>query len=644
MEGLPTERSQSHSEHDLDPQTSTNDTTITSTSDQNNSSTITGEHAGIAVEEKLTGSHSTSNGNDHYEDDDVKKCWICFADETEDLPDSAPNWRSPCPCALVAHEKCLLTWISEVENPKKGQFSNKILCPQCKSQIHLSGRSDPIVNIVRKLRTVASIGAFPATLGGAGLLIQGAFKMHGVHSIYMIFGQNDAWRILEPLLRFRWYAEGSSLATIGRLYLQHWRLHFGIPLITPMLILSRTSLADKYLPLIPLAFLATTDIGKTSAGHFQWPSSAACAFAVLPYLRILYNQYYATVWRAHEKRWMEEVMPSGEQDGNDNNNNNDNNDNNNNNNAGVGQPELVIEAEIHIEEEDIPNVDNINNENGQAAVNADERPIQRIIANPDVGRLGFLAENNARRRDQLERLMTEVDNQVRARAERLRTSSNINELPLDPLPEPGQLSALERVAVNLPASTANEEMAGTEDINARLNEAMDNMDNQEQELQQLMRNAMANEAAMADLAQQLEDGQREIARVAALPAARELPRARVGVPVLSRLSDAVIGSLLFPTIASISGELLKLALPKTWSTPAISLSASSILQPLFGKTGRENPITAILQKKWGRSLVGGCLFVVLKDVIMLYVKWKVAVQHRNRKVLNYDKVKKKVVE
>ena len=47
-----------------------------------------------------------------------------------------------------------------------------------------------------------------------------------------------------------------------------------------------------------------------------------------------------------------------------------------------------------------------------------------------------------------------------------------------------------------------------------------------------------------------------------------------------------------------------------------------------------------MQEKWGRSLVGGCLFVVLKDAVMLYVRWKMAQMHRGRRVLDFDRKKK----
>ena len=49
----------------------------------------------------------------------------------------------------------------------------------------------------------------------------------------------------------------------------------------------------------------------------------------------------------------------------------------------------------------------------------------------------------------------------------------------------------------------------------------------------------------------------------------------------------------------------------------------------------------LLQEKWGRSLVGGCLFVVLKDAVMLYVRWRSAKMHKERRVLDVQRKKAK---
>jgi hypothetical protein len=38
-------------------------------------------------------------------------------------------------------------------------------------------------------------------------------------------------------------------------------------------------------------------------------------------------------------------------------------------------------------------------------------------------------------------------------------------------------------------------------------------------------------------------------------------------------------------------------------------------------------------------LVGGCLFVVLKDAVMLYVRWRSAKMHKERRVLDFQRKK-----
>lgn len=96
----------------------------------------------------------------------------------------------------------------------------------------------------------------------------------------------------------------------------------------------------------------------------------------------------------------------------------------------------------------------------------------------------------------------------------------------------------------------------------------------------------------------------------------------------SSLADTILGALLFPAISASMGGLLKWVLPKSWTTPPSTLER--------GKAG-------LLQSRWGRSVVGGCLFVLLKDALILYCRWKLAQTHRKRRVLNYDRTKKQVV-
>jgi hypothetical protein len=67
------------------------------------------------------------------------------------------------------------------------------------------------------------------------------------------------------------------------------------------------------------------------------------------------------------------------------------------------------------------------------------------------------------------------------------------------------------------------------------------------------------------------------------------------------------------------GELIRATLPKArvtrgWRRPA-----------------------GLLQEQWGRSLVGGCLFVVLKDAIALYTKYRRVQVKANRRVRNVER-------
>ncbi|KAK6221057.1 hypothetical protein LQW54_001630 [Pestalotiopsis sp. IQ-011] len=97
-------------------------------------------------------------------------------------------------------------------------------------------------------------------------------------------------------------------------------------------------------------------------------------------------------------------------------------------------------------------------------------------------------------------------------------------------------------------------------------------------------------------------------------------RANVGTGGLPGLLNYLAGALLWPTVSYGAGSLLRLALPHAWVT-----------KPASGHA------TGILQERWGRSLVGGCLFVVLKDAFYLYVKWRTTLNRPYRRIRNVDR-------
>jgi len=92
---------------------------------------------------------------------------------------------------------------------------------------------------------------------------------------------------------------------------------------------------------------------------------------------------------------------------------------------------------------------------------------------------------------------------------------------------------------------------------------------------------------------------------------------------LTLIINSVVTSLLFPAISYGMGELIRAAAPKSWVTPA-------------RVWGRKGP-AGLLQQRWGRSLVGGCLFVVLRDAIALYTKYRRVQVRTKRRIRNIER-------
>ncbi|KAI1175393.1 hypothetical protein F4777DRAFT_332183 [Nemania sp. FL0916] len=83
--------------------------------------------------------------------------------------------------------------------------------------------------------------------------------------------------------------------------------------------------------------------------------------------------------------------------------------------------------------------------------------------------------------------------------------------------------------------------------------------------------------------------------------------------------NLVVGALIWPGVCYGVGELMRHVLP-----------SSLVNKPMY------SPATGLLQERWGRSFIGGCLFVVLKDVFFLYVKYKRMMNRPYRRIKNSD--------
>ena len=92
------------------------------------------------------------------------------------------------------------------------------------------------------------------------------------------------------------------------------------------------------------------------------------------------------------------------------------------------------------------------------------------------------------------------------------------------------------------------------------------------------------------------------------------------------LPQTIMGALLFPSISAAVGALLQVTLPRSWTT---------------APSRWDRHPAGFLQSRFGRSIVGGCLFVVLKDTLMLYSRYRLAQDHKKRRVVDYDAKKEK---
>ena len=224
----------------------------------------------------------------------VKKCWICICESTEDDPSHPPRWRSPCTCNLTAHEDCLLDWVADLENPKNRKRDpppNKILCPQCKSEIKIARPRNYVVDSVRGFDRVVG----QAVLPGLGFSLVGTiwtgFCIHGMFATRVVFGANAAGEILEGAVKHGY----GSVAAYG--------------LVPLSLIFSRTQYADFVLPWGTLFLLSTQVRERFEIDMTIWPPLSSTVFACLPAIRMGYNFAYEKAFGEMNRRWIREVQP-----------------------------------------------------------------------------------------------------------------------------------------------------------------------------------------------------------------------------------------------------------------------------------------------------------------------------------------------
>ncbi|KAL8799543.1 MAG: hypothetical protein Q9182_005818 [Xanthomendoza sp. 2 TL-2023] len=230
--------------------------------------------------------------------DDPRRCWICFSDETEDSPTSS-EWRSPCPCALTAHESCLLDWVADRENSQKNGSPRPqtIECPQCKAEIRIARPHSHIVEGYQRIQGIAGRLFWPGIIGSLASGMGAACVLHGLSTVYLLLGKYDA----EKLLGVR----GGKMPSANCL--------LALASVPGALMLSSTSFGDSLLPVLPVFFISGHKPNHRAGS--LWPPSAAMTLATLPYLRAAYNGLRRKLFQEREKKWIRQLEPRAGEDG-----------------------------------------------------------------------------------------------------------------------------------------------------------------------------------------------------------------------------------------------------------------------------------------------------------------------------------------
>lgn len=92
--------------------------------------------------------------------------------------------------------------------------------------------------------------------------------------------------------------------------------------------------------------------------------------------------------------------------------------------------------------------------------------------------------------------------------------------------------------------------------------------------------------------------------------------------IFTRMLNATVSQLMLPFVCAAAGEVLRVTLPTRLVT-----------KTRWGQPG-------LLQQRWGRSLVGGCIYIVARDAVKLYSKYRRLEVKSRRKVKNVPRRKK----
>ncbi|KAB5536035.1 hypothetical protein GE09DRAFT_1141217 [Coniochaeta sp. 2T2.1] len=496
------------------------------------------------------------------------QCFICLLN---DLESPGETFVNPCPCTLEAHESCLLRWVAESES---NRTQNKPLrCPACHARIRVDEPPDAVValrdGLWRGFKNVSPYVLLSFVVGGGAV----GSAWYGLMSAHLFAGPvaTARWLGLHTLVNrrpngavWRWVPLWSFTAKI-------WALS----LVGPGLAIGRAIPAVGNILLIPGSFLAGALLVAWDDMP-TWPPSPAWAITLFPFLSLTYNNLYYEFFGSFDRKL---------------------------NNALRARPPVQEDREPapRLEGEGAAQQGGVQGQQG------DNEPEDQSIWAALWG-LGHAVVDIFRDRE----IVVEAELVPRQHVH-------------------GDIE----VQVEVGEEPLGDEEFDDEDVQAMVQEVQEILDGNAAPEGALPDAPPADQADNAEAAPQPQ--QQEAAPAPVVPnnnnnnnenndeVAAGGDFGRMGT-TLGDLVSSVVLSLLYPTICYASGELLRVALPRSWVT-----------RPTMSWSGRPQMATGLLQRRWGRSLVGGCLYVVLKDAFSLYAKYRQVQQKGKRRVRNVER-------
>ncbi|CAK7203999.1 hypothetical protein SEUCBS139899_006750 [Sporothrix eucalyptigena] len=537
-------------------------------------------------------------------------CFICLQTPAE-TPDA--TWVTPCPCSLDAHEDCLLQWIAESEF-KNGGARKKVRCPQCNARIRTVQPEDPLVSFQDRVTWWHRRASPPMLLGTIMTMGAAGSAFYGYQSMVVFAGEETTVFWLAGLADTRRPLWRQTLGFMGRL--------FALNMVAPVLLLQRVLPTLVNLLSLPPSMVYNLHLAwQVVRGDrvLLWPPSPSQILAAMPTVSIAYATAYHELFGKLERRL---------------------------DNALRGRP--ATEAE----EPQAPGPDAGHPAQDGQLVGVD---VDADVAAPAPGLLGSL-----RRLGQaVAQLLGNDDDEHDHNGANL-VIENVNAAAAFARDNEVQIQ-VEFVVEEEVIPGANEEDEWVDEV--------EGVDDDEilppREVRDDDMDILGGGARDADIA---NGNGNDID--AALPPP-DIPRVRPDVDVpflpeavpdvvpaapplapaaapagggagaggggglfLSDIVSAIVSQLMLPTMASAAGVVLKHVLPRSWVTsPEVTRPAGLGLYALMLPEKRRG----LLRERWGRSLVGGMLVIVLRDLWALLIKYRRVQMKQQRRIRNVDR-------